>query len=507
MMKKLVLTYLLVFSSILKLSAQVDNTMYFMDRLPQSSWINPAQTPSCKFYIGGLIIPVFGQLPPPMMFALNTPIDYNDVIFHGEGAYSDSLITPLHPTANIDDFLKKLRKVNYISTEFQLDLLNFGFKTGKNGFFSFDLSERMFFDFGMPKSLFEFAAKGNDAVRDADFTGLGVNAMYYHQLALGYKHQFSKTFSAGLRAKLLIGVANVKTASSDLQLTTAEKTNYMKVTSNYEVSTNMPLEITFDEEGYVDDIDFLDITEESSYIKNYALTTGNYGFAMDFGVSKDITSSLSCYFSVEDLGLINWKTNAGTFGFYDDDSLNFNGVVVSNLDIEDFEDAFDLDSITDHFTEISYTEGAYKTYLPTKFYFGAKYLVAKRISFGALAKMELLPHKIRPSFTLSANFKPFKFTAATLSYSCLNGNYNNIGLGFTVHPGPIQWYFVSDNLIGAALFPTSARSLSVRMGCNLVFGCVDKTKNGSHNNKNRNASMLDNKKSKNKGVVPYSNKH
>lgn len=45
-------------------SAQIDNTMYFMDRLPQSSYINPAQTPNCKFHIGGLIIPVLGQLLP-----------------------------------------------------------------------------------------------------------------------------------------------------------------------------------------------------------------------------------------------------------------------------------------------------------------------------------------------------------------------------------------------------------------------------------------------------------
>ena len=157
-MKKHLFVYIFSCLLALQVSAQYDNTMYFMDRLPQSSRINPAQTPDCKFYMGGLLTPLFGQLPPSLMLAVNTPIDYNDVIFHGTGEYSDSLITPLHPNANIDDFLKKLRKVNYLSTDLQLDLLNIGFRAGEKNFFTFDVSEKFFFNFGLPGDLFALAA-------------------------------------------------------------------------------------------------------------------------------------------------------------------------------------------------------------------------------------------------------------------------------------------------------------------------------------------------------------
>ena len=87
MVKRLLIIVFFV-ASVVRLSAQIDNTMYFMDRLPQSSYINPAQAPNCKFYIGGVIVPVFGQLPPPITFAANLPIDYNDVIFHGSVDYA-----------------------------------------------------------------------------------------------------------------------------------------------------------------------------------------------------------------------------------------------------------------------------------------------------------------------------------------------------------------------------------------------------------------------------------
>lgn len=502
-MQKRFLIILLFVSLVGRLSAQIDNTMYFMDRLPQSTFINPAQTPDCKFYMGGVLVPLFGQLPPPITVAVNLPIDYNDVIFHGEGEYADSLITPLHPNANFDDFLKKLRRVNYISTDFQLSLLNFGFKAGEKSFFSFDLSERMYADFGLPRSLFDFAANGNDVVREADFTGLGVNVMYYHQLALGYQKQFSKTFSAGLRAKLLVGVANVQTESSRLLFSTAEKTNYINVESEYIVNTNVPLNVTLNDEGYIDEVEFSDFSEEStgSIIKNYGVLTGNYGAALDFGFSKDLNSYFTAFFSVEDLGFIKWKTNASQFAIYDEDSMKFEGVRVSNLNVNDFSDAIDLDSIVAHYEEINYDEGAYKTNLPTKLYGGIRYRATKHMTLGALAKVEFLPHKVNPSVTLTANFKPFKFTAATISYSYIDGNFDNFGFGITAHPGFVQWYLVSDNLLGAALFPANTRSVSLRMGCNLVFGCVKK--NGTRDIPRQQNSLEKKKKHKHKGVVPY----
>lgn len=501
-MKKHLFVYIFSCLLALQVSAQYDNTMYFMDRLPQSSRINPAQTPDCKFYMGGLLTPLFGQLPPSLMLAVNIPIDYNDVIFHGTGEYSDSLITPLHPNANIDDFLKKLRKVNYLSTDLQLDLLNIGFRAGEKNFFTFDVSEKFFFNFGLPGDLFALAAKGNDAVRNADFTGLGVNTTYYHQIALGYKRQFTKSFAAGLRAKMLIGVANVSMGSSKITLKTSDRTNDIHLYTEYEVNTNLPLEVTLDENGYVSDIAFQEFSKDSiaDIIKNYGFMTGSYGFATDFGFSWDVTKALTCYFSAEDIGFINWMKDGSQFAIYDEDSLSFEGMKIHDLEVQNF--SFDMDSIVDNFKEIQYKEQQFKTWMPAKLYFGARYKVANRISLGALARADIFPHKIRPGLTLSANFKPFKFTAATISYSIVNNKYNNLGLGFTVHPGPVQWYFVSDNILGAALFPADTRSVSIRMGCNFVLGVAKK----DNKRKDRSAPLM--KRSNSRGykgsVLPYS---
>ena len=201
----------------------------------------------------------------------------------------------------------------------------------------------------------------------------------------------------GLRAKFLIGVANVRNAETTLKLTTAEKTNYINVEAEYIVNTNVPLEVTLDDEGYVSDIAFNNVFEDKSNITKYALLTGNYGAALDFGFSKDINSFFTAYFSVEDLGVINWKKNASKFGLYDKDSMKFEGVKISDLRVDDFADMIDPDSIVANFTEIRYDEQSYVTTLPTKLYAGLRYYASKRMSLGVLGKLEFLPYKVRPS--------------------------------------------------------------------------------------------------------------
>ncbi|HPH15619.1 MAG TPA: DUF5723 family protein [Bacteroidales bacterium] len=482
---KFVYTYIIVavvsFWSIHNSYAQIDNTMYFMDRLPQANYINPSAYPECKFFIGGLIVPIVGQLPPPITFAVNTPLDWNDVVFKGRWEYSDSLIHPLHPNANLNDFLKKIHTYNHISTDFQTSILYLGFKQGASNFWSFDVSNRMYMHVGIPGNLIKFPILGNGELRDADFTGLYMNTNLYNQIALGYKRQVTRYFSVGAKVKYLIGIANVYTSESSIALKTSENVNHLSTTSNYVIHATAPLEVSLQENGDIEDINFVEFNQNdisNEIIKN-AFLTGNRGVAFDVGFSKDWNSEFTYYLNIEDFGFINWKRNTHTLSLVGDASneggFEYKGVEITDIDNLGEQLAPNFDSIITKF-DFDYSTSSYRSPMPFKIYGGARYKLSPKLYIGAVGRFEKMSFGFRPSAAVSLNYRPGKFGAFTLSYSYLNHNFNNIGLGTTLRIGPVQWYFISDNLLGTALLPHQSRSMSLRMGCNLVFGYKDKEK-------------------------------
>jgi len=446
-----------------------------MDRLPQQTYLNAANTPDCKFYLGGLIIPVVGQLPPPVTVAINTPLDWNDVIFKGRWEYSDSLIHPFHPAANVDEFLNKLKKVNYTKVDFQTTLLTFGFKQGKSNYWSFDLSERMYTHAAFPRDIFNLPILGNSVTREAEINGLHVNMSYYHQLSIGYKREISKYFNVGARVKFLMGVANVNMPQSNLSFKTEEGTNFITLSSNYKIQTNAPLDITVSETGFIDSIKVksFDNKSNSELIKDYVLMTGNTGMALDFGFSKDWNSELTYFASVEDFGFIKWKENTNTITS-ESSEFTFEGAYLHYVNDTLRTDFPTVDSILNTL-DFSVSQETYTTWLPMKIYAGVRYKLTSKLWLGGIVRMENLKYGMRSSYTGSLNVRPGKFSQFTLSYSLINNNFNNIGFGYGLVLGPAQWYLVTDNLAGLPLFPDNSRSASVRLGMNLVFGYKEKT--------------------------------
>ncbi len=69
--------------------AQVSNSLYFMQGVPQSNRINPAYQPGCDLYIG---IPF---LAPLRTEETSSPYAWSDLIY--PHPTQDSLITFLHP--------------------------------------------------------------------------------------------------------------------------------------------------------------------------------------------------------------------------------------------------------------------------------------------------------------------------------------------------------------------------------------------------------------------------
>ncbi|MCL2328207.1 MAG: DUF5723 family protein [Bacteroidetes bacterium] len=460
-MKKLKYIYTALFVALAHVGfSQVDNTMFFMSRLPQANLINPAQTPEMGIFISGLAVPLLGQLPPSMTFAVNTPLSWNDVIFKGKGAYKDSLISFMHPSYDTDKFTRKLKNNNAVRFNFELPIVYFGFRQAKN-YWTFDFTIRENSYVNVPGDLLKFAIKGNANTRNADISGLGVNTTAYSQIAVGFQRELPLDFTMSARAKFLMGAVNISNGKTDLQINTEDGTNIISLIANYEIRTTLPVTTEYNDEGNII-FDTLFSFADGFKTKDFF---GNYGGAIDLGVSKKIDDNISVFASVIDLGFINWRRNANTLSFTGD-ALKFEG---AELSLDPFELLMpDLEELFKSYTITNSTK-PYTTMLPFKIFAGGHYQLDEIFGFGLLGRLEKHPFGVSTSFTASADVRLFKFGNAALTYSYMNRNFTNIGIGYTLRVGPVQWYFVSDNLIGTLLFPSNSRSMSARFGCNLVF--------------------------------------
>ena len=468
--------------------SQQENTLYFMERIPQSQYLNPANHPDCKWWMGGLIIPVWLSpmiVPPvihvPMYMDISVPFALNDVIKYENNKPKETYFLN---KANQDVFLKKLSPINNISNNFTLEWLNFGFKI-KKSYWSFSLLTKENVNFSFPKELFAFPLNGNmDTVRENNgvFNGLGLNASVYEEASIGFNHQFSKYFRVGLRVKALYGIANINTAKSEIKIKTISKTDAELLNSNtftpYTVESNLNLIINTS-------IPMVDIKTDTNKIpKSVSIKDGyspadalkmkNFGWGLDFGFQKDWNSELTMYGSIIDLGFIKWKTDVQNFGL-SGKLPEFTGIdlKVTKDNYKDLNSSLNVDTLLKKYLKdynADTSRNSYKTMLNTKVFLGGNYKLSKRIAVGLLGRVDKYPFNYEYSATASLNFKPFKWGALTLSTSYMKKSFANYGIGYTIRIGPVQWYAVYDNLIGAAVMPERARYFSVRWGVNLVFG-------------------------------------
>ncbi|MDD3877673.1 MAG: DUF5723 family protein [Bacteroidales bacterium] len=424
-------------------SAQNDVSIHLLQSVPQSIYTNPSFNPEAKIYVG---IPVLSSI----YFGIShSGFAYNDII---KRQPDDSLYL------DVDNMLSKLKKNNYLSAQYNWEILSFGFKVGKN-YFSFNATEKISTRFTYPEDLLKLAWKGNTQFIDepADFSGTGVNMTHYREYALGYNRQLSDKLNVGLRGKLLYGKANVWTERSGITLRTDPATFDLTASSDIVLNMSLP-QVVFD-----DSLDF----DPLGYVRN----TENTGLAFDFGASYKINDKFTVAASVLDIGKISWKSNVKNFSS-ENASFTFEGIDLNDFFNKDStaKDGFEIlmDTLEKTF-DFKETSNAYSTWLPGIVYLTGVYNLTRKDKIGLLVRADIFNSKILPSYTLSYNKRFFNFLSAVASYSIMNRSYTNIGFGMSLQLGPFQIYALNDNIYG--LFaPTKSKNTNIHFGLNLVFG-------------------------------------
>lgn len=446
------------------------NTFYFMEDAPTRSDMNPAFMPNCDGYFDFIILPSF-------YFGLgNNSLTLKDGLFLRNG----KLLTPFATGENPDRFFSKIRRVTAMELGLNLKLLNFGFRTKNDGYFTFDASLKSNGGFFLPKDMFRLAIYGTEdefGVNSFDLKKLGANAALFSELGFGYMHPINDQWTVGGRLKFLMGYASIYSNVKNLRLD-ASRDKWHAI-ADAALYGSLPLDFQTNDKG---NIDVSSATLKREYKANWAgrLNPAGYGAGIDLGATFKPMEELTISAAITDLSFIRWNKNLyqGTIkGDTAFTGINYNyGDTIDFKKMgQDFIDAFGVKA-----NEMSQ---GYTQMLMANLNVGAEYgILENKISFGVLSHTRFSSRQIFEEVTLAANFRPADWFKAYLSYSVANSRWNNIGLGLNLRMGPVNTFIVADYvpMHWAKIIddnnkrytaPYNTKMFNIQAGMSFNFGC------------------------------------
>jgi hypothetical protein len=386
----------------------------------------------------------------------------------------------------MDDFIKKIRNINYFAPDVNIQLFGLGFSAGKELYIFFDIIDRVEAKVSFPGDLVKLGLQGNEQFigTKIDLTGLGIGAKYYREYGLGFSKKFTNKLRIGAKAKLLFGIASVSVKNKALSLKVNDDYSH-SISADMSVNISGPVNVTLKPDNSIDEFAVNDIKD----VPGFLLNASNMGLGIDIGAVYEVTNKLLVSASLIDFGYIKWKNDVTNLKVKSE--FKFSGFNIE--DIADGTKTFDelatemVDSLKNSF-KISEQHNAFNTFLPTAFNVGASYNLTKSVSVGFLSHSLITSGQFRESVTLSANVNLGNALSTSFSYTAANHSYNNLGLGLAVRLGVLQFYTIADKIPlmynriiindpKSIVLPDSWNTINFRIGMNLAFGNNIKKKN------------------------------
>ena len=442
-MRKL-LIFSLVFISLSQVMAQNNLTLYNIKPVPQRMAINPAFTPTCKWYFG-----------TPALSSLN--FSYNSHIIG-----LNELSSALEPNgSNYTLDMTKLSNVfsNGVSvnSSYNHEWIGFGFRLRKS-MWSISINEKLKSRVSLPSDFFRLVFEGNggDNVGDVFDLGFAMDFIHTREFALGYSRSFiDDKLRIGGRIKYIAGINAIQTERNDLIFETSEKAFTFNVKSDLKFNSSlMPIDSN--------------TTLNSVLLGNQQ----NSGFGIDVGANIKLNKKLSISASIIDLGVVQWKGNVkSTFtknpGVYHE----YRGMDIKDFLVDSSNQKKGFETFKDTLMEIialDTSSESFSTGLMGEFYVGGNLRITKNHNVGALMYGSFYRKEFYPALTLSWNSQIGNILALSASYTIYRESYVNLGFGVALNLGPEQFYITTDNAIGSATDNT--RNLGVHFGWNHIFG-------------------------------------
>lgn len=459
-MKNIRLYITLMFVAVLTSSSMAQlSPVDFMRNNPRATFANPATYTVDNGYfdlaIGGIN---FGLI--------NSGLKYDKFFkFDGNG----------YPTTlDLDKGIASLQNVNYLNTYLNFDIFDCGLRT-KHGYFTYTHRLRETESLSFTKDLLQLIAQGN-----ASFLGdsnpanieLSVAARVYQEFDFGYQMALTDHLDIGIRAKFLMGFADVKANALSAKLYTDPDTYAMKLALD-------PITVrgTFPYQFQIGDDYALSIVDRRF---NPANLFRNYGFGFDLGAAYQINDEWGVAAAINDLGLISWNNYSVEFkaevqdggSFYEDGSIVFPGLNSDQLHGLLFDSTYVnslMDSLSGYYQLSVNPLARYNTGLNTNFMVRGYYNITPEHRFTAQFSGYNCGLGIKPALTLAYTGSFGGKYDVVATYTIMNGRFDNLGVGLSANFGGILLYVASNNIIGF-FNPANSSQLNVQLGISFTSG-------------------------------------
>ncbi len=468
MIKKILAFAFVVFTVGLGVKAQNSLAFYHLgDATFQNSFYNPASLPEGKVFIG---LPMLSGIH----LNFNNKFSYSDIIGTSETGGKKF---------DLDKLLDSFQRNNMTSTTMTFSLFHLAFSTNTGKNFSIFANERIEMDFLFPKSLMEFAIKGNgnNLGETVKIGKTRISATHFREIGLGYSMTLGKDLSIGVRAKYLQGFLNMSTPRSFTADLTTNANDY---------SLNLDLNnATLRTSG-------LDVYQgESGNIGTHLIMNRNRGAAIDLGINYNLDRFNTISASIVDLGFISWKDDIKnqTFG---DTTMVYSGIDLSQPDglEQQIEDSL-INKFRDRRTE---SFEPYSTFTSPKVYLSWTYHTPTGGDLIGTSATRYTQGQLKWMFGAGYRHKLGKFLVGSVNVTKLPQQFLNLGGALSLKGGPAQMYLAVDHVLNFDV--TKFQAFDFRFGINFIIGQRDpeilaKKDNGpkSKRTKTSTGSFLGNK--------------
>ena len=443
--------FLVLLAGIIRIYGQQNHTLYFLHHVPQTNILNPAVQNECKVFIG---LPVVSSLHVNLA---NSGFTMNQLL---------NAQTPGEYSIDASKIHDKLGQRNYLSSELYVDLLNIGVKIKEKYYFTFSIRERNDLNLFYTKNLFSLAYRGNTQYEGewVSLKGNGLQFNHFREYGLGISKRVGQGMTYGVRAKLLFGKLNLKTTREDVRLFTEENTFDLFFQSDFRSDASIPVSLDSTDGNLRPDYEYY-TTDPVELIFNRQ----NMGFAIDAGFIYRYDEKTILQGSLLDLGFIPYRSNLTNYSVKG--GYVYQGPLGDTIITEDYlEEVFDR--INDSM-DVTLARESYLYLLSPRLYLGISYQLNRKLSANALLAARIMKQKFQSGLTISGIWRPSHQFAATVSWSYFHRSINNIGAGVVLGRNPVQFYLVSDNVLGF-IWPQSTKNLNLRFGFNMIFGCRER---------------------------------
>lgn len=399
-------------------NAQEEISGYFYPDLLQSGQLNPAYSTQDNFNLG--------------LGSFYYHLDVRGVRYRDLLSTTKYLRTLARGKTQL--YLSNDISFNYFDVSFKYKdwQIRCGYNSSLTSYFSFSSDFARFFSNGNSAEIGKPLELGPDLyLRNSS------------ELYLGFSKTIYSFYRLGANLKIINGGFDFSTRRSKFDVTTGDEIYALQFDTDYEINTSY------------NDIDFS--LRELIPFRNALYD--NIGVTMDLGFEY-FGDNWKVSTSILDVGFIDWKSNPKSYvvnGSYEFDGFGFDDISKDSLNVE-------WDNLRSLFSVQSNTN-RYRTIAPIKYYIGGEYNYNKW-TFGGLFYSEWKQRRALPSIAIHAKRRIWNVWELGIGYAIKNRTYSNVGISSILNLGPLQFYALSDNVLGIFINPKDTK-LNLRFGMNI----------------------------------------